>query len=52
VPPLWHKEFVSDPAGLNESADPESGPGLRKNGLQRWDHNFRFSVELAQIVHH
>ncbi len=50
--PFLAQGVLSEVAGLNESADPESGPGVRKNGHHRWDHNFRLSVEPAQIVHH
>jgi hypothetical protein len=34
TPPIWHKEFVSDAAGLCESADLRSGPGCGNVGFK------------------
>jgi hypothetical protein len=34
TPPIWHKEFVSDAAGLCESADLRTGPGCGNVGFK------------------
>jgi hypothetical protein len=34
APPIWRKEFVSDAAGLSESADIRSGPGCGNVGFK------------------